>query len=302
MKFKQFLNLPFDILKTPKEKWVYIISSILFILFFLFVYQPFGFYKVLEDKEHSTLEFIGILSLFMSIIFIILSVSQFILRKRFLVNNYTIKDFLKWFFIDISLIVIVITVLKFFVIEEDTITIQSFVSEVLIGAINAFLVLTFILLYPVFGNFTLRYLQRLNNEKKELEEDLNVINNHYKIASGNDDLIKLVDENKTCKLTVPINNIYAIESQNQYISVKYFKSDRIFEQCIRTRFSKILEAFDNSPSIIKCHRSYAVNLLNVVELKTINQKPNLILGTHEVIKIPVSKTYIKEVKTKLSQY
>jgi len=302
LKFKQFLNLPFDILNTSKEKWVYIISSILFLLFFLFVYKPFGFYKVLENKEHSTLAFTGILILFMSIIFTILWGSQFILRKRFRVTNYTIKYFLKWFFIDISLIVIVISILEFFVVEEDPITMQNFVSEVLVGAVNAFLVLTFILLYPVFGNFTLRYLQRLNNEKKELEKDLNVINVHYKIASGNDDLVRLVDENNCCKLTVAINNIYSIESQNQYISVKYLKNDRITEQCIRTRFSKVLEGLNSSLTIIKCHRSYAVNLLNVESLKIINQKPNLILGADKTIKIPVSKTYLKEVKEKLAQY
>lgn len=302
MKIKQFLNIPFQFFNSQKEKWFYAASSTIFLMLFILMYQPFGVYSEMKNTSYSIAELLLLLLFFSSVIFLVLAFSQFILRKLFSVENYTIKYFLKWFFIDVLLIVLVTTIIDYFVFEEDVITIDNILEEMFLYSFLTYVGLCVVLLYPVMGILVYTYLKQLLNDKITLEKDLTVVKKHYKIASGNDDLIKVLDENNVCKLTIAINAIYAIESQNQYILIKYIKNGRLIEQSIRTRFSKILNELKEFPSLIKCHRSYAVNLMNIESLKYLNQKPNLILGGLEMIKIPVSKTYLKDVKAKISLY
>ncbi|WP_272151516.1 LytTR family DNA-binding domain-containing protein [Tenacibaculum aiptasiae] len=302
MKIGQFLNIPFEFFNTNKEKWFYVSSSSIFLMLFVLVYQPFGIYEVLKNSRYNIVELLLLLLFFSCVIFLVLAFSQFVLRKQFLVKNYTIKYFLKWFFVDVLLIVCVTTIIDYFVFEEDVITIDNIMKEMFFYSFLTYFSLCIVLLYPVMGILVYTYLKQLLSDKVTLEKDLTVIKEHYKIASGNEDLIKVLDENDVCKLTVAINTIYAIESQNQYILIKYLKNGRLIEQSVRTRFSKILNELKDFPSLIKCHRSYAVNLMNIESLKYLNQKPNLILGSPEMIKIPVSKTYLKDIKTKISLY
>jgi hypothetical protein len=298
----QILNLPFHHFNTRKEKWRYVLTSVLFFIFFLLIYQPFGIYAEAEEEKFSALEFIGLLFSIATVVFLVLCVSQFILRKRFAPSEFNLKFFLKWFLIDIVCIVIIMAIVEFFLFEDDIITIDNVLKEVVFGIVATFFVLFFILLYPVVGILAFVHLKKLHNDKKELEKDLSVVSAHYKIASGNQELVKIVDEKGICKLTVSVSNLFIIESKNQYVSIRYRRNDRIVEQCIRARFSVIFESLTKFPTMLRCHRSYAINLMNVETLKFIDHKPTLILDASETLKIPVSKTYLKEIKAKLSEY
>lgn len=302
MKVAQFLNIPFQHFITKKEKWRYIIITSLFFILFLFIYQPFGIYADAVEEDFSIAEFITILLSIGSVVFLVLYVSQFVLRKRFAPSEFNLKFFLKWFFMDIVFIVMIMNVVEFFVFEDDVITINNVMEEVIFGVVGSFFILFFTLLYPVIGILAFTYLKQLHTDKKTLEKDLDIARAHYKIASGNDTPIEILDEKGICKLTVSINNVFTIESKNQYVSIKYRRNDRIVEQQIRARFSVLFDSLGDFPSMLRCHRSFAVNLMNVEKLKYIDQKPNLVLGTTELLKIPVSKTYLKEVKSKLSKY
>lgn len=302
MQFRQFLKLPFHHFQTKNQKWLYVLSCSLFFMLFLLVYQPFGISAVLETGEHTIGEFLVLVSSLGAMVFFALYMSQFVLRKHFLNTNTNLGYFLKWFLIDISLIVFLSSIAELSWFEDDIITIDNFMEDVVLGIFLTFLTLVFVLLYPVLGSLAYVNLKQLHNDKEQLKTDLDILTTHYKIASGNEELLKIFDEKEECKLTVPLNNLYAIESRNQYISIKYKRNNQLVEQTIRTQFSKVLEELKDIPTIHKCHRSYAVNLLHVKELKRIDQKPNLILDEGSVLKVPVSKTYLKEIKLELSKY
>lgn len=302
MKMTHFLNLPFEHFITKKEKWTYVLTSSLFFILFLSIYQPFGIYTEAENENFTLPEFFMILLSIGTIVFLVLCVSQFLLRKRFAPAEFNIRFFLKWFFMDILFIVTIMNVVEFFVLEDDVITLSNVMEEVIFGVIGSFLILFFTLLYPVIGSLAFVHLKQLHIAKKELEKDLNEVRVHYKIASGSDAPIKMLDENGACKLTVAMNHIFMIESRNQYVSIKYKKNDRVIEQNIRARFSHIFNDLKEFPTIMRCHRSFAVNLMNVEDLQYIDQKPYLILCAPSSEKIPVSKTYLKEVKSKLSEF
>ncbi len=302
MKFNQFLQLPFHHFQNAKEKWIYILSCSLFFMLFLLIYKPFGLGIALELGEHTIAEFLFFVGLLSIMVFFVLWISQFVLRKRYPNTKNNLAYFLKWFLIDVGLIVALNAIVEYTWLEEDIITLNNFMEEVVIDIIRTYFYATIVLLYPVMGSFMYVYLKQLHNDKQQLKTDLDVITTHYKIVSGNEDLIKIFDEKGDCKLTVPLNNLYAIESRNQYVSIKYKRNKQLVEQSIRARFSRVLQELQDIPTILKCHRSYAINLSNVLALKTIDQKPNLILDENTTLKIPVSKTYLKDIKSQLSKY
>lgn len=304
MQFRQFLKLPFHHFQTKNQKWLYVLSCSLFFMLFLLLYQPFGISAVLESGEHTIGELFILAIALGSLVFLALYISQFILRARFFSTstNTNVGDFIKWFLIDISFIVFLNAIIEYSWYEDDIITVNNFIQEVVLDIVVTFFILIFVLLYPVLGSLAYVNLKQLHSDKLQLKTDLDILTTHYKIVSGNEELLKIFDEKGDCKLTVPLNNLYAIESRNQYISIKYKRNDQLIEQSIRTQFSKVLQELQDIPTIHKCHRSYAVNLLNVKELKRIDQKPNLILDEVSVLKIPVSKTYLKEIKLELSKY
>jgi hypothetical protein len=271
-------------------------------MLFLLLYQPFGLSAEIESGEHTYMELLVLVVVFSTLVFIVLYTSQFVLRNRFPNNNNDLRAFLKWFLIDIALIVLLSVIIEIIFGSDELNSVNTVLDELVFDVIMAYFALAFVLLYPVLGSSVYVHLKQLHNDKQQLKTDLDVVTTHYKIASGNDELVKILDEKGDCKLTVSINNLYVIESQNQYISVKYMRNHQLVEQKIRARFSKVLQDFKDVPSILKCHRSYAVNLLNVKELININQKPNVVLDEMQTIKIPVSKTYLKDVKLQLSRY
>ena len=302
MQFRQFLKLPFHHFQNKKEKWLYIISCSVFFMLFLLVYQPFGLSAEIESGEHSFAEVFLLIAFLSLVVFMVLYVSQFVLRVRFPNSHNNLKYFLKWFLIDIGLIVLLSATIELIFGREELNTVDAILDELVFDVITTYFALVFVLLYPVLGSFVYVHLRQLHNDKQELKADLDVVTAHYKMVSGNKELVKVLDEKGDCKLTIPLNNLYAIESKNQYVSVKYKRNDQLIEQHVRTRFSKVLQDFQDVPMIFKCHRSYAINLINVQGLKNINQKPNVVFNEAYPLKVPVSKTYLKEVKLELSKY
>ena len=302
MQLRQLLKLPFHHFQNKKEKWLYVLSCSLFFILFLFIYKPFGLGMALELEEYTLSQFLILVAFLSILVFLGLYVSQFILRMRFPNTNNNLAYFLKWFLIDVGLIVLLNAIVEYTWLEEDVITLNNFMEEVVFDVLRTFFYLTVVLLYPVMGSLVFVRLKQLHNDKQKLKSDLDVVTTRYKMVSGNEELIKILDEKGDCKLTVPLNNLYAIESKNQYVSIKYKRNNQLIEQNIRARFSNVLQEFQDFPSILKCHRSYAINLLNAQGLKNINQKPNVIFDETYSLKIPVSKTYLKDIKLQLSKY
>ena len=53
MKLQVFLNQPFFYLDSQKNKGIYIVSSTIFVLFFLILFQPYGITEELNNLVNS---------------------------------------------------------------------------------------------------------------------------------------------------------------------------------------------------------------------------------------------------------
>ncbi|KGL63290.1 LytR/AlgR family response regulator transcription factor [Polaribacter sp. Hel1_85] len=102
--------------------------------------------------------------------------------------------------------------------------------------------------------------------------------------------------NKSDFLDIDYRHIFYIKSSNNYIEVKYKNEENeIKNKLLRCTLS---QAIHQLPSFIKCHRSYLINPYLIDSIDGNQKKASLYLKNIED-KIPISKTYYNEIKSKL---
>ena len=111
-------------------------------------------------------------------------------------------------------------------------------------------------------------------------------------------LISIRDSRGVLQLSVAKENLLYIESADNYICIWYIKNDQLKKQLMRITMKDISEQLADT-NIVRCHRSYMVNLDLVKVMR--REKENLFLefGVPNVKEIPISKTYGEQVLRRL---
>lgn len=103
--------------------------------------------------------------------------------------------------------------------------------------------------------------------------------------------ITLFDNNGALKLSLNPDNLYYIESDDNYIKVWYTDSKGELKQyMLRCRLKTVEESFRGS-SLVRCHRKYIVNLSKVSMLRKESDGYVLDLDSDAIPPISVTKTY-----------
>ncbi|MDG5491080.1 LytTR family DNA-binding domain-containing protein [Psychroserpens sp. SPM9] len=297
MRLNQLLEQPFLYFNTAKRKWVYIISATLFVHVFLIIFQPYGISEEMENPvNEASSKFLFFFSIGISTL-LGLTLSQFVLRPLLKFENVSIKKYCAWVFVE-TLILSLINFGFSFVIPDLG---NDFENELnfafqLKNYFRAFV----ILLFPLFGTIIYVLIQELTFEVNELGEQIKKYHKAFDTSRTNTEL-KLKDENNNLDLSIALKDFLYAESSNQYIVVHYIKSGTLKKHILRNRLKNFLNQ-NKYMSIKQSHRSFAVNLLNVKHLSRINGKEFLIIATNPAINIPVSKSYIKEIKNEITQH
>lgn len=103
--------------------------------------------------------------------------------------------------------------------------------------------------------------------------------------------ITLFDNSGALKLSLNPDNLYYIESDDNYIKVWYTDSKGELKQyMLRCRLKTVEESFKGSP-LVRCHRKYIVNISKVSMLRKESDGYVLDLENEEIPPISVTKTY-----------
>ena len=107
--------------------------------------------------------------------------------------------------------------------------------------------------------------------------------------------ITLFDNSGALKLSLNPENLYYIESDDNYIKVWYTDSKGELKQyMLRCRLKTVEESFKGSP-LVRCHRKYIVNISKVGMLRKESDGYVLDLDKEEIPPITVTKTYTDSV-------
>lgn len=107
--------------------------------------------------------------------------------------------------------------------------------------------------------------------------------------------ITLFDNSGALKMSISPDNLYYIESDDNYIKVWYTDSrGRMQNYILRCRLKTVEDSFKDS-GLIRCNRKYIVNLAKVTMLRKENDGYILDLCNEEIPPLPVTKTYVDPV-------
>lgn len=103
--------------------------------------------------------------------------------------------------------------------------------------------------------------------------------------------ITMFDNSGALKMSLNLDNLYYIESDDNYIKVWYTDSKGELKQyMLRCRLKTVEESFKGS-SLVRCNRKYIVNITKVGMLRKESEGYVLDLDNESIPPIPVTKTY-----------
>ena len=103
--------------------------------------------------------------------------------------------------------------------------------------------------------------------------------------------ITLFDNSGALKLSLSPENLYYIESDDNYIKVWYSDNKGDIKQyMLRCRLKTVEESFKGS-GLVRCHRKYIVNIKKVKVLRKESDGYVLDLDNETIPVLPVTKTY-----------
>ncbi|MCL2167851.1 MAG: LytTR family transcriptional regulator [Lentimicrobiaceae bacterium] len=118
---------------------------------------------------------------------------------------------------------------------------------------------------------------------------------HLSLLFDNEHSIHFKDEKGILRLVIPFNNLYYIESLDNYVNIFYKNKEQIEHLILRKSLKSIEEEYSDFP-LVRCHRSFVVNIKKVKVLRKEKEGTSLGFDHLGLIDLPVSKTYFENVK------
>ena len=123
----------------------------------------------------------------------------------------------------------------------------------------------------------------------------NVVTDEPPKPEANKQKITLFDNSGTLKLSVSPDNLFYIESDDNYIKVWYTDSKGdLTKYMMRCRLKTVEDSFKGT-GLVRCNRKYIVNINKVSLLHKENEGYVLDLCNAEIPPLPVTKTYLDTV-------
>lgn len=263
----------------------YLLESVFFValfsVIFLALYKPFS--------DTVWLAFSPQPRLFVSLCFYVVAVATLLLSKLVLYFLYAgrgmhLLTYLAWIageFVLIALLYIGFT-LSFGMSGPD-------LSPGLVGRVT--FCVSLILAIP-YSLITLYTAYRAQKEELNLMRLQHAQQEQAKTPTSR--LIHFADNNGVLRMSVDEESLYYIESQDNYVRIYYELEGKLVGYMLRCK-TQTLEEILQGTSLIRCHRSYIVNVRKISCYKHSHDRAKITLQHESAKPIPVSKSYYKQV-------
>ena len=273
-----------------------VIAIVLFSIVFMLIYGPYSstsWLTLMAGKHENIGEFSGFHTVMASIVFYLIAITFLALSKvvlYYIGNRYQLTKGHLFLWIGgevvmISLIYTIFTTLFNLAPQSQFLPIWG----------RAILVLSVIIVVP----YIICLQQATNRHQRQLLDRLgmNVVND--KNEDTDPKLIHLVDSTGRLKMSINIDSLYYIESQDNYVKIYYDSEGKLCNYMLRSTTKAIEARF--SSWLIRCHRGYLVNKSKIHIFR--NDRDGMYIRlTHDGIRqIPVSKSYASNIQRMLSQ-
>ena len=279
---KAFFNKPIETVSSSKDRWIFIVFVSLFVTLFLLVFQPFGINNF--DPTHSISQaFLFSVIGFGAVIGLALGVFEFIIGFILFKKQTLLVFFLR----TLAELVFVATVIFLYYNVLGNFHdwhFKSYIDFIFNVSIMSVIPIYIILLY-IKNRKTKQAYQLL-----ELKPKLELANKYVSLQSSNG----------KDSISLTLNDLLFVEAEDNYISVSYIERDQLKKQLLRATMKEV-EMNLNSEFVLRCHRSFIVNM-NKVD-KVIKDGHQIKLFIPELsFPIIVSRSYVPKIKALLDTH
>ena len=260
----------------------------LFALLFILIYKPLDF-DTLDEKLLPWLNIpydlkITLLSIVIVLIgMAVAAVSRLIMTSYAKRNPLSYVKYIAWVALEILIMVTIYTAATYFLIDlSGGTTLSSIFRNTLFKAI-LILLIPYVISYIYF--IWQERVGELKAIRKRLEEDENALQKAY---------IQICDEKGKMQLSVRREKLIVIESADNYVCVWYLNGDQPKRVMVRTTLKQIASQLADT-HILRCHRSYMVNLDHIKVLRREKEGIFVEFGIEGIPDIPISKTYAESI-------
>lgn len=272
--FIEWLHKPLDVLQSRRDKWILILTAGIFAILFLNLYNPFN---VSTWHSGDSFPLFVALSSYGIIGIIILFISQFVLRPLVGLKKFKVRSFVLWFLCEI----LILGFVMFIIYGDKNLSGNRLMVEFLQSLKYTFLVIALPYGAVLYYLYTMRQKQRL-----------------YSIDKSEQRIIKILDENQNVRIAIEPEKLFFIKNADNYVEIYYSKNGNLAKELVRTSLKRLEQELLRF-RIIRCHRSYMVNINNISFTKKSKQGLHLELKDLKSPLIPVSKSYVSAVMNEL---
>lgn len=277
-------------LLEKRNQIIMVLFVSIFAIIFINIFKPFESNQWIENKGYSTTMYFAWSSILVLLGMSVVAISRVIMYRysQKPTNHITILQYILWVFVELLLLAGAFTILAIITSKRGNISLNS--VDPLVIYMQAMQNTVYILFIPYLLSIMFFLYQEKNAKLKELMNE----NIGFKSSA----LISFRDERGVLQLSVAKENLLYIESADNYICIWYIKNDNLKKQLIRITMKEISEQLAET-NIVRCHRSYMVNLDLVKVMRREKENLFLELGYPNIKEIPISRTYGEQVLRRL---
>ena len=279
---------------------VTIAAIVLFSVIFLITYQPFSLAMWFSSSNMVSMLFTLLFFVAAVVILILSRFTMYKLQDRYVL---TLAQYICWLTGEVVAITLLYTFVTYRYFDSSGLTITD------ISARTLFCVATILAVPNIMISFYAVYrtkceeLDASQYELKRLGEEYNRLLNENEVERRVSEMIpksepqakshrmvRFYDNGGTLRLTIDVNALYYLESEDNYINVHYKHNDKILSYLLRCKTSTIEKSLEGS-SMVRCHRSYIVNTGKIRFMGEEHRMHFVTLDDESIKRIPVSKSY-----------
>ena len=251
-----------------------VIFTAAFALAFINIYDPFGVDTYLELRGIRLFLYSSFVILTGMLVVVVSRIVMYHLSKRRQLNYWR---YVLWVFLEILVMAFVYSIYVKFILSDP----RDFMEIASLSMKNTSLII--LLPYTILWLFF--SWQDKSHKLQELEEQDTTPTNTKNV------MIPFKDEKGTLRLSVQNADLLYIEAADNYVTIHYYFGEKVQKFMVRNSMRYYEEQFKGS-NIIRCHRSYMVNLDKVRIIRKEKDGLHLEIDSKPPISLLVSKTYI----------
>lgn len=273
-----------------------VIAIVFFSIVFMLIYGPYSstsWLTLMAGGQGIAEAFSGFHAVMASIIFYLIAITFLALSKvvlYYIGNRYQLtKDHLfLWIGGEVVMISLIYTIFT---------TLFNLAPQSLFLSIwgRAILVLSVIIVVP----YIICLQQATNRHQKQLLDRMGMNVMSEKTEDADPKLIHLTDGTGRLKMSINIDSLYYVESQDNYVKIYYDSDGKLCNYMLRSTTKAIETKFGSW--LIRCHRGYLVNKNKIRIFRNDRDGMYIILMHDGIRNIPVSKSYAQNIQRMLSQ-